>query len=446
MRAVPPTQLRIPTRSTTAPRFDRRRFLKATTALVGYHVATSTHTSQAFSSPNARPRIGAIGLRYQGTVIATQARSFGDIVAVCDVDRHVRDQAKASFGSTPLAFENYRDLLARKDIDAVTIGTPDHWHAQMLIDACRAGKDVYCEKPLTLTVDEGKLICKVVEQTGRTVQIGSWQRSDERFRLAIELVRSGRIGKLRQVDVVLGKNATGGPFASRPVPGHLNWDLWQGQTPNVSFVEERCHYTFRWWWEYSGGQMTDWGAHHIDIAQWAIDSLPIEFDGSASGPGTEGGYNVPVDFQAKVKYANGVVMHIHDHGDNGILFTGDQGRLFVNRGKITGRPIDDLPNKPLPRDQWNAYKHDNLDQPLRNGKLDSIVSHMHNFFECIETKAPTISDATSQHRSVSTCHLANIAIRLGRPVRWDPVAEACIGDPQANSMLSREQRKGFEIG
>ncbi len=424
---------------------NRRHLLKASGLLVGYHLGGSLKGAQAFASPNARPRIGAIGLRYQGTVIANQAKNFGDIVAVCDVDRNVRDQAKASFGSTPFACENYRDLLSRKDIDVVTIGTPDHWHTQMLIDACRAGKDVYCEKPLTLTVDEGKLICKIVSQTGRVVQVGSWQRSDERFRLAIELIRAGRIGKLKQVDVVLGKNVTGGPFAHRSVPGHLNWNLWQGQAPEVPYVEERCHYTFRWWWEYSGGQMTDWGAHHIDIAQWGIDSLPVEFQGTAMNSNIEGGYNVPVDFQARVTYANGVVMNISDTGDNGILFTGDQGRLFVNRGKITGLPIEELQKRPLPRQDWKAYAFDNLEQPLRSGKLDAITSHMHNFFECITTKKPTISDVFSQHRSVSTCHLANIAIRLGRPLRWDAENEVFVDDQQANEMLSRQQRQGFEI-
>ncbi|MFN6138842.1 MAG: Gfo/Idh/MocA family protein [Planctomycetota bacterium] len=424
---------------------NRRHLLKASGLLVGYHLGGSLKGAQAFASPNARPRIGAIGLRYQGTVIANQAKNFGDIVAVCDVDRNVRDQAKASFGSTPFACENYRDLLSRKDVDVVTIGTPDHWHTQMLIDACRAGKDVYCEKPLTLTVDEGKLICKIVSQTGRVVQVGSWQRSDERFRLAIELIRAGRIGKLKQVDVVLGKNVTGGPFAHRSVPGHLNWNLWQGQAPEVPYVEERCHYTFRWWWEYSGGQMTDWGAHHIDIAQWGIDSLPVEFQGTAMNSNIEGGYNVPVDFQARVTYASGVVMNISDTGDNGILFTGDQGRLFVNRGKITGLPIEELQKRPLPRQDWKAYAFDNLEQPLRSGKLDAITSHMHNFFECITTRKPTISDVLSQHRSVSTCHLANIAIRLGRPLRWDADNEVFVDDQQANEMLSRQQRQGFEI-
>jgi myo-inositol 2-dehydrogenase/D-chiro-inositol 1-dehydrogenase len=423
----------------------RRDLLKGSGAILGYHVAESARAAGVSTSPNSRPRIGAIGLRYQGTVIANQAKNFGDIVAVCDVDRNVRDQAKASFGSTPFACENYRDLLSRKDVDVVTIGAPDHWHTQMLIDACRAGKDVYCEKPLTLTVDEGKLICKIVEQTGRVVQVGSWQRSDERFRLAVELIRAGRIGKLKQVDVVLGKNVTGGPFTSRIVPGHLNWDLWQGQTPDVPYVEQRCHYTFRWWWEYSGGQMTDWGAHHIDIAQWGIDSLPVEFQGSSKPPSIQGGYNVPEDFQARVTYANDVVMNISDTGDNGILFTGEQGRIFVNRGKITGLPVEELQTRPLLRQDWKAYAHDNLEQPLRSGKLDAITSHMHNFFECIATKKPTISGVFSQHRSVTTCHLANIAIRLDRPIRWDATSETCIDDKQANEMLSREQRKGFEI-
>ena len=428
---------------------NRRSLLKSSALLAGFHVA-SCRPLLASSSPNARPRIGAIGLRYQGTVIANQAKNFGDIVAVCDVDRHVREQAKASFGSTPFACEDYRELLARKDVDVVTIGTPDHWHAQMLIDACRAGKDVYCEKPLTLTVDEGTQICKVVEQTRRVVQVGSWQRSDQRFRLAVELIRAGRIGKLQHVDVVLGKNVTGGPFEQRPVPKHLNWNLWQGQTPDVPYIEERCHYTFRWWWEYSGGQMTDWGAHHIDIAQWAIDSLPVEFQGAAKNPNTLGGFNVPVDFEAQVTYANGVVMNIRDHGDNGILFSGDQGRIFVNRGKITGLPVEQLASNPLPVQDWKAYAHDDPQVPLRSGKLDAIISHMSNFFACIESKKPTISDVASQHRSVSTCHLANISIRLGRPVRWDPVLEKCIlekgiQDEQANQMLSRQQRSGFEI-
>ncbi len=195
-------------------------------------------------------------------------------------------------------YEDYRKLLDRNDIDAVTIGAPDHWHAKMLIDACRWGKDVYCEKPLTLSVDEGKRMCEVVKQTGRVVQVGSWQRSDNRFRLACELVRQGRIGKLEKVHVTLGKNTQGGPFAIEKPPTHLNWDMWQGQTPDVPYIKQRCHYTFRWWYEYSGGQMTDWGAHHMDIAQWGMGrdrSGPVEIETTATFPKVKNGYNVATD-------------------------------------------------------------------------------------------------------------------------------------------------------
>ena len=369
---------------------------------------------------------------------------YGDMIAVCDVDRNVRDQAKAAFGSTPHSFEDYRELLARKDIDVVTIGTPDHWHTKMVIDACRAGKDVYCEKPLTLTIEEGQQLCKVVRETGRVVQVGSWQRSDDRFRLAVEMVRAGRIGTLQRVDIVLGKNATSGSFRSSPPPKSLNWDLWQGQTPDVPYIEERSHYTFRWWYEYSGGQMTDWGAHHIDIAQWAINDWPIRIATKASMPTTADGFNVATDFEAVFEYRNGVVMSVKDTGENGILFTGDAGRLFVNRGKITGQPVESLATQPLPRESWDAYDGDNLERPPRAGKLDAIINHMGNFFDCVESRRLPISNVFDQHRTVSTCHLGNISMRLGRDLHWDPMNETFMDDVDANSWLRREQRAGYE--
>ena len=430
--------------------FSRRKFLGSSAAISGLallpvHVGTAANpASDKAKHKVERLGVGSIGLRYQGSVIAHKAQMYGDIVAVCDVDKNVRDPAKAAFGSTPRDFENYQDLLARKDIDVVTIGAPDHWHTKMVIDACRAGKDVYCEKPLTLTIDEGKQLRKVVKETGRVVQVGSWQRSDHRFRQAVEMVRQGRIGKLKQVDVVLGKNKTGGPFDRRPVPNHFNWDLWQGQTPDVEYLEERSHYTFRWWYEYSGGQMTDWGAHHLDIAQWAIDSFPVKISGTAKYPDVKDGFNVAIDFNAKYTYANGVVMTVADTGRNGIMFTGDAGRLFVNRGAIQGKPVEDLKKKPLTREHWTVYGHDNLDRPERAGKLEAIVNHMGNFFDCIQTRNDPVSNIESQHRSVSTCHLGNIAMRLGRTLKWDPESESFPGDSEANEHLKREQRSGFE--
>jgi predicted dehydrogenase len=432
---------------------SRRGFIAST--LAGGSVLGASFPGVFSSPPSAvgqekpsnkveRVGIGAIGLRYQGSVIANKAQLYGDIVAVCDVDRNVRDQAKAAFGSTPHSSEDYRELLARQDVDVVTIGSPDHWHTQMVIDACRSGKDVYCEKPLTLTIDEGKLLTRVVKETGRVVQVGSWQRSDDRFRLAVEMVRSGRIGKLQRVDVVLGKNGTSGSFVPRNPPTHLNWNLWQGQTPDMPYIEERSHYTFRWWYEYSGGQMTDWGAHHIDIAQWAIDSYPVEINGEATMPTVANGYNVAIDFNVNYKYANGVIMTVGDTGDNGILFTGDAGRLFVNRGKITGAPVDALKTNPLNREDWKVYDNDNLNRPRRAGKLDAIVNHMGNFFDCVQSRRTPVSDVLGSHRTVSTCHLGNISMRLGRPLKWEPTQEKITDDQEANTWLKRDQRQGFE--
>jgi myo-inositol 2-dehydrogenase / D-chiro-inositol 1-dehydrogenase len=387
-------------------------------------------------------------LRYQGSVIADKAQEYGDIVAICDVDRQIAEKARAQFGGQATIYEDYRDLLARDDIDVVTIGSPDHWHAKMLIDACRAGKDVYCEKPLTLTVGEGQPILRAVEETKRVVQVGTWQRSDHNFRLACEMVRAGRIGQLRRVEVVLGKNVAGGPFSVQPVPEHLNWDRWQGQTPYTPYIPERCHYTFRWWTEYSGGQMTDWGAHHMDIAHWAMGmehSGPLEIEGAARWPTVENGYNVPIDFGAHLTYPGGVTLEVKDHGRNGILFEGSDGRIFANRGTVAGHAVDELAQKPLPREEFRLYAHDNLERPPRTGKLDAIINHMGNFYDCVLSRQTPISDVTSQHRSVSVCHLVNIALRLGRPLRWKADQERFVDDAAADALLHREQRKGYEV-
>jgi predicted dehydrogenase len=438
---------------------SRRHFLTTCGAFAGtfipYAFTSNAQDRATPNSPNDRWRIGAIGMRYQGSVITREALPYGDVVAICDVDRHVREQARAAFGSTAKLYEDYRDLLARENVDVVLIGAPDHWHAKMLIEACRAGKDVYCEKPLTLTVDEGKHICRAVAETGRVVQVGTWQRSDHNFRLGCELVRAGRIGTLRKVTVVMGKNPAGGPFDPRPVPKHLNWDLWQGQTPDVPFLEERAHYTFRWWYEYSGGEMTDTGAHHIDIAQWGMGTQhtgPVEITAEASFPDSPAGrsYNVALDYHATFRYANGVVLEVLDspRGDytrNGVMFEGDAGRIFVNRGTLAGKPVEDLAANPLDRGTFTLYDADNAQRPIRTGKIDAIKNHIGNFYDCTLSRKQPLSDVVSQHRSVSVCHLGNIAMRLGRSLRWDPEREEFPDDGEANTRLAREQRKGFEV-
>jgi myo-inositol 2-dehydrogenase/D-chiro-inositol 1-dehydrogenase len=434
-------------------RINRRRFMAtsakavASTTLVAgvWSELPARADSDASPSPNDRPGVAAVGMRYQGSVITNEARPFGDIVAIADVDRHVREQARASFGSTPRIHEDYRQLLDRSEVDIVLIATPDHWHAKMVVDACRAGKDVYIEKPLTLTIDEGKVVCRVVKETGRVVQVGSWQRSDRRFRLAAEMVRAGRVGTLQRVTCTTDKNPTGGPFESRPIPEHINWNLWQGQTASVPYIPQRCHYTFRWWYDYSGGKMTDWGAHHLDIAQWAIGEKPVGVHGRGRFPTIENGYDVASDFQADFDYPSGVRLLVRDEGRRGILFEGEKGRIFVNRAVLAGSPVDQLAEIPLPRDEYRLYGHDDLRLPERTGKIDAIKTHMANFFDCVRSRKTPISDIVSQHESVTTCHLANISMRLGRSLQWDPDAETFVGDDEANTWLKREQRKGFEV-
>ena len=282
-------------------------------------------------------------------------------MAVCDVDRNRAEDA--SDGGKRTIYEDYRKLLDRKDIDAVTISTPDHWHAKIAIDAMRAGKDVYCQKPLTLTIDEGKKLCKVVKETGRVFQVGTQQRSTSEFFLtAVAMCQLGRIGKIRRVTCAIGGGSAGGPFKKTPPPPELDWDMWLGQAPKVEYIKERCHSTFRCWYEYSGGELTDWGAHHVDIAQWAIGmdhsgplsvepisfTLPVPFE--KGYPKVDDCYNTATAFMIKCMFPNGVELIIRHDTDNGILFEGEKGRFFVNRGKLTGKPVERLKDNPIPAD------------------------------------------------------------------------------------------------
>ncbi|MEX2118337.1 MAG: Gfo/Idh/MocA family oxidoreductase [Pirellulales bacterium] len=425
-------------------RSTRRKFLTDSAKLVGAGAAAGywfSSASVAKAGKNDRFVLGAIGLGGQGTGIAASATRFGDIVAVCDVDRNHAEAARQRFGGKAEIVEDYRELLDRKDIQAVTIGTPDHWHTANALYALRAGKDVYCEKPLTLTVDEGKLLVRAVQETGRILQVGTQQRSDTRFRTACELVRNGRLGKLKKVTVSLPKSTqVGGPFETLPAPGHLNWEVWQGQAPAHDYCSQRCHFTFRWWYEYSGGIMTDWGAHHMDIAHWGMgveQAGPITIEGKMAAQEYErisaaqgaNSYNTPADFTVEMTYPNDVQLQVV-LGDEGVLFEGDQGRIYVNRGRLTGKPVEQLAENPLPSDAIRLYESGD---------------HMANFFDCVKNREQPISDVVSQHRSVSACHLANISLRLGRKLNWDAAAEQFVGDSEANGMLSRTPRQPYQV-
>jgi predicted dehydrogenase len=313
---------------------NRRDFFRSTAALAAGAVLPEwlleRPAAADVKSPNARLRVGAIGVGGRGSGIARDAQAYGDILAVCDGDRARAEGAKSDprigAGKAEI-YEDYRKLLDRGDIDVVTIGTPDHWHTRICIDALRAGKDVYCEKPLTLTIEEGKRLCKVVHETGRVLQVGTQQRSEHgsRFLTAVAMVREGRIGRVKRVTCAIGSAHAGGPFPKAAPPEGLNWDMWLGQTPKVDYIKERCHYEFRWWYEYSGGKLTDWGAHHVDIAQWAIGmersgpkwvepvsgAHPVAFkDGY---PLADDRYNTATEFTVRCAFPNGVEMVIrHD--------------------------------------------------------------------------------------------------------------------------------------
>ena len=316
----------------------------------------------------------------------------------------------------------------------------------------RAGKDVYCEKPLTLTIDEGKRLGQVAKETGRVVQVGTQQRSDHNrvFLLAVAMVRAGRIGKIRKVTAAIGGGPTGGPFPVAKPPAELNWDMWLGQAPKVDYRAKRCHSEFRWWYEYSGGKLTDWGAHHVDIGQWAIGMegsgpnsievvkgvLPVEYKGGY--PAVDDRYNTTTEFLVRARFSNDVTLDIRHDTENGVTFQGSNGKIFVTRDRIDleGGAVGALYKDPVPE----ALLHE-----LRKGK--KVDGHMANFFECIRDRGVPASDVWTHHRALTTCHLANIAIRLGRQkLNWDPAREEIVGDSEANGWQTRPQRAGYEVG
>jgi predicted dehydrogenase len=439
-----------------ARNLNRRDLLKTlpAAALMVHTFGREGTAADDTSSPNARPRAACIGVGGRGATIARHVARHADVVAICDVDRdHAEHANKAIAAGRATVYSDYRRLLDRERFDVVTIGTPDHWHTKICIDAMTAGKDVYCEKPLTLTVDEGKLLCRAVQQTKRILQVGTQQRSeyDEKFLKAVALVQSGRLGRIRRVTCVIGGGPRGQAFRTATPPAGLDWDLWLGQAPRVDYIPQRCHASFRWWYEYSGGKMTDWGAHHVDIAQWAIGmdqsgptsievqaaELPVEF--RAGMPTVSNTYNTALTFRVRCEFANGVELILRDHArdlgiDNGIRFEGEKGNFFVSRNALRGEPVDELARNPLADSVFTA---------LRKGKPSD--SHMGNFIACVRDRGQPVSDVVSHHRALSTCHLANIAIRLRRNLRWNPAQERFTGDDEANTFLAREQRRGFEI-
>jgi predicted dehydrogenase len=347
------------------------------------------------------------------------------------------------------AHDDFRDLINRQDIDAVANCTPDHWHVIPAIMAARSGKDVICEKPLTLTVAEGRILSDVIKETGRIFQTASENRSIDSYIRICELVRNGRIGKLRRILVTLpvGNSSRGENFNQRevcPPPEGFNYEMWQGQTPLAPYCPARCHGSFRWNLTYSGGVLTDWGAHLIDLAQWANDTEatgPVEVEGTGKFPPRDAVFNAAAEFDIDYKYANGVTLNVSS-SKPGIRFEGDDGWIASEswRGPLIASDESILESK-ISEDETRLYR-----PRVVVARRDGIGGEHRNFIDCVKSRTPCYAPAETGHRTITIAHIGNIAMQLGRKLNWNPDTEQFVGDVEANKMLIREQREPWTIG
>ncbi|MCL2744448.1 MAG: Gfo/Idh/MocA family oxidoreductase [Planctomycetaceae bacterium] len=444
----------------------RRDFLAAATATASTVVLMpylfSSEQPVRRKGANERLNIGAIGTSQyragvwdrsepfdgRGATIARHAAQFGEMVAVADAYRPFAEKFASYFPQRCRVCRDYQELLADTTIDAVTIGTPDHWHVKIAIEALKAGKHVYVEKPLSLTMDETRQIVKVAKETGKIVQVGSQQRTEnETFRKAAAICRSGRLGNKFSVICSCPSNESVGkkgvftdrkPFKPEHIPEGLDWNLWLGQAPLEHYFLERCFYNFRWWKDYSGGEITNWGGHNVDFAVWAInvfDVAPVEISGTGKFPGIPGWYDTAEEFDVDFKYADGHTLKLCS-GINEVIISGERGRIRVNRGSLTGRPVEQM----MPKDEEEIAE---IMNSLMNGKKPG--NHMRNFFDSIEDGMLPVSDVFSTASGINMCHMANICLLTGRTLRWNQEKFEFENDREATAMIARKPREGFDI-
>jgi predicted dehydrogenase len=428
---------------------NRREFLRKSAATVAGAAAAALPTivlprvfgSPQWAAPSDRIRLGFIGVGNRGgqnVGAFLKMLDRVDIVALCDVDSsHLTEnlgRVEAVTKRKCATYNDYRKLLDDKSVDAVVITTPDHWHALNTIDACRAGKDVYCEKPLTLTIAEGRAMIAAARTNSRIVQTGSQQRSDDKFRRACELVRSGRLGKIHTVRVgISGVNfGKKKPIAdSKSPPPELDYDFWLGPAPYRPYNPKHVHYNFRFFWDYSGGQMTNWGAHHLDIAQWGLgmdESGPVHIEGKARY-NAQKLFEVPEWCEVKYEYADGTKLICGQGEKGGTTFEGADGTIHVTRDHLDVKPAS-LADEQLSDSDVHLYQS---------------KDHYANWIDCIHSRKLPICDVAIGHRSATVCHLGNIAIRSQKKIHWDPVKEQITGDDEVAKMTSRNYRAPWSL-
>lgn len=442
--------------------FTRRKIIQS--AALGVAAGPFIVPSTAFGSNN-HLRIGQIGL---GRIAQSHdmpgviQSGLADYVAVCDLDaKRVADGVKIieksytdKGGKAPQirTFDNYRDLVARRDIDAVVISTPDHWHAEVALAAVNAGKDVYLQKPFTMTHAEGVILRDAVRRTGRILQVGSQQRSWEQFRRAAELIRSGRIGNVQRVEIGLPTDPTAADAAPEPVPANLDFGQWLGPTPFKYYTEMRVHpregYSRPGWLRHEAhclGMITGWGSHHYDTMHWALEfenTGPSRIEGKGEFPDPERIWNVHGAYDVTLQYPKGVVVNVSDKHNTGLKFYGDEGWLWVTR-EGTGATSSDpqarganLP--PLDASDPKILDPNGISRPLPVSK-----SHHQNWLESVVSRKQPLAPAEVAHRSNTACIVSWIVMKLGRPLEWDPKTETFKNDAEANAMLTRSERSPY---
>lgn len=430
----------------------RRSFFKRTAgaaaAAVGfpYIVPASALGLQGTVPPSERLVMGCIGVGSQGTGNMKgflRMKEF-QVVAVCDVDANHRAEAQKVVNDTYensdcQGYNDFRELLAREDLNVVSIAVPDHWHAIPAIAAADRGLDIYAEKPLALTIGEGRAMVEAVKRNGTIWQTGSWQRSRAHFHHACELVRNGRIGTVRTVKVGLPTGKPIEPQPEMPVPPGFDYDFWLGPAPWAPYTEMRCHWNFRWILDYSGGQLTDWAAHHCDIANWGMGTEftgPDYVEGEGNFP-REGLWDAATDYMIRATYGrgkspiapDGFVMEVSNSFPMGARFEGTEGWVYVDRSGLWTEP-EPLKEEKIGDNEIRLYKS---------------TDHARNFAECVYGRKPTVTPIEPAHYAIAIAHLGNIAMRLGRGVQWDAARERFVDDPIADRMLQRAYRAPWRL-